>query len=213
MLDIDISLLLIRIPPILLALTFHECAHGWMAMKCGDDTAYRLGRVTLNPLKHLDLMGSLAFLFSGIIGWAKPVPVNPLKFRNITRDDILVSMAGPAANILLAIAFAIFFKLMIVSGLANYLYNSPALHPLLQMVRMSIILNVILAVFNMIPIPPLDGSHVLRNLLPPRMAEQYNAIEPFGFVILILLIITDVLDLVLYPVLDLTYFLLSLGGM
>lgn len=201
MFDFDVSMLLVRIPPILLALTLHECAHAWTAMKLGDNTAYMLGRVTLNPLKHLDLMGTLAFFLTRMIGWAKPVPVNPMNLGNPSRDMMLVSLAGPASNVALAVASAILFKLAVLSGLAVYiLTENTMLLPLLVMLRVSIVMNIVLAFFNLLPIPPLDGSKVLTHFLPPNQALKYSAIEPYGFMILMVLIFTGVVGKVLVPV-------------
>ncbi len=162
---LDISNLILWVPGLLLALTVHEYSHGRVAFALGDPTAQRAGRLTLNPLSHLDLMGTIAiFLFH--IGWAKPVPINPYFFKKPRRDMILVSLAGPAANLAAAIVSGIFLKILTMLGQ----YNRPLWLMFLYMMD----INVILMVFNLIPIPPLDGSKVLFNFA--RMSEStiYN---------------------------------------
>lgn len=162
------------------AITIHEFAHGWVAHKCGDDTALYAGRLTLNPLAHLDLFGTLCFLIMGL-GWAKPVPVNPYNFRNPRRDDILVSLAGVSANFLSAVAFAVVFRLVWQLGPISRTGET-----VLGLLAMAVQINIVLIIFNIIPIPPLDGSHVLEQLLPWNLREVYNReIKPYGMFILI----------------------------
>ena len=194
-----IRMIILKIPPILLALTVHECAHAWVATRLGDRTAYMLGRVTLNPARHLDLVGTLAFFLSGMFGWAKPVPVNPTNFKDPSRDMMLVSVAGPGSNMLLAVIFALVYKLIVTGGFYLSMTASPVGAPLLYMIKISIILNVALAVFNLIPIPPLDGSRVLSHLLPPDKALTFSRLEPYGFLILVVLLVTGVLQKVVSP--------------
>lgn len=191
--------LLLNIPPVLLALTVHECAHAWAAYKLGDPTAKMLGRVSLNPFVHLDPIGTIALFLTGMFGWARPVPVTVRNFRNIPRGMMLTAVAGPLANLALAAASAIFYKLFAdVAG--PYLGQYPAVYnPLFIMIEISIVMNVSLAVFNMIPIPPLDGSRVLSYLLPARKAYAFSRLEPYGFMILILLMTTGVINRVLSP--------------
>ncbi len=203
--------ILLTAPPILLALTVHECAHAWTAYRLGDPTAKMLGRVTLNPIKHLDPMGTIMLFFSGLFGWAKPVPVNPRNFKHISRDLMWVSLAGPLSNLGLAAIFAVLYKLflMVGPGLMNAL---PGVYrPLFIMVEFSVIINVSLAIFNMVPVPPLDGSKVLTYLLPSDKAFAFSRIEPYGFMILLLLIVTGAINKFVSPLVFLMVNLLT-GG-
>jgi Zn-dependent protease len=185
-------------PPFLLALTVHEYAHGLTALRFGDPTASRLGRLTLNPLKHLDPIGVLCFIIMKI-GWAKPVPVDPRYFKNPPRDLLLVSLAGPGANLLIAAASGLVLQLLVPIApiLPRFI-----LWPLLQMTAASVWINIMLAVFNLIPIPPLDGSKVLMGLLPPNQAMAFRKLEPFGFVILLALFYTGVIPKIIVPIIN-----------
>jgi len=180
--------------PVLLAVTFHELAHGYVANRLGDPTARMAGRLTLNPIKHLDLVGTLVFFITQMIGWAKPVPINPRNFRRPRQDMIWVSLAGPVANLLLALIFAQIFKLLLP------LAASPSWIPLLRLLAFVVSINIGLAIFNLIPIPPLDGSHVLAGILPRQLAISYAGIGRYGFLILLLLIFMRVIDRVIYPI-------------
>ncbi len=199
-------------PPILLALTVHECAHAWVADRLGDPTARMLGRITLNPIKHLDPIGALALFLTGMFGWAKPVPINPGNFKDPARDTLWVSIAGPATNLFLAAVFALIYRLFMVGEVPLSTGGVDIYGPLFIMVELSIVLNIGLAVFNMIPVPPLDGSKVLQGLLPPDKAIQYARLEPYGFLILILLIFTGILHKVISPVIIITTRILT-GGL
>ncbi|HEX6119656.1 MAG TPA: site-2 protease family protein [Dongiaceae bacterium] len=174
--------------PIILAITLHEAAHGWVAWKCGDDTAYSLGRVTFNPLRHIDPMGTiilpaiLVFTTGFMFGYAKPVPVNFRRLRNPRRDMVLVAAAGPATNMILAIASAIALRLVPENG-------SLAAAVLTEMFKYSIYFNVILAIFNMIPLPPLDGGRVAVGLLPHPLSMHLARLERYGMVILLIALI------------------------
>lgn len=204
--------ILLTAPPILLALTVHECAHAWVAYRMGDPTARMLGRVTLNPLKHLDPVGTIALFLSGMFGWAKPVPINPRNFRHLSRSMMLVSLAGPLSNLTLAAVFAIVHKVFIIMG-AGLLMSFPGVYkPLFVMVELSIILNISLAVFNLVPIPPLDGSKVVSAVLPPDKAFAFSRIEPYGFIILIVLIMSGVLNRFVSPLVFLMVGLLTGGA-
>lgn len=183
-------------PPFLLALTIHEYAHGLVALHFGDPTASKLGRLTLNPIKHIDPIGVLAFLIMKI-GWAKPVPVDPRYFKNPVRDLLYVSLAGPGANLLTAVASGLVLQILMQ---LSFLLPRFLLMPALLMLSASVWINIMLAVFNLIPIPPLDGSKVLLGLLPPDFAAVYRRLEPFGFIILLALFYTGVISKFILPI-------------
>ena len=197
--DFDINTfmrqLIIQVPPLLFALTVHEFAHGYVAWRLGDPTARNVGRLTLNPLKHLDPLGVLAFIIMKI-GWAKPVPVDPRYFRSPQRDMLLVALAGPGSNVILAIASAALAHLFVALHFLPFFF----LQPLVAMLAASVWINIMLAVFNCIPIPPLDGSKVLMGLLPPNAARAYARLEPFGFFILLALFYTGAISWVIMPI-------------
>jgi Zn-dependent protease len=196
---IEISLLIV---PVLLAVTFHEVAHGYTAYLCGDMTAKYAGRLTLNPIKHLDLMGSIVFLATRMIGWAKPVPINPMYFKNPKRDIMLVSLAGPATNFLLAIISAILLKIISNIPISSTFIFYKVMVPLSIMIKLSIQINVAFGFFNLIPIPPLDGSKVLVGLLPSNLGHKFLKIEPYGFIIILLLVFTNAFQYILWPVVN-----------
>jgi len=195
--------LIIQGPPFLFALTVHELAHGYVAWRLGDPTAKNEGRLTLNPLKHLDPLGVLAF-FIMKIGWAKPVPVNPRYFRNPQRDMLLVALAGPGSNIILAVASATLAHLFVALHFLPFFI----LQPVVAMLAASVWINIMLAVFNCIPIPPLDGSKVLMGLLPPEAARGYAKLEPFGFILLLVLFYTGVIGWIILPIIRISNSLL-----
>jgi len=190
-------------PPFLLALTVHELAHGYAAQKLGDPTASRAGRLTWNPLKHLDPMGVLCF-FLLKIGWAKPVPVNAAYFKNPRQDMLVVSLAGPGANVLLGVASAVLVKIVLFLDWLPVFF----LQPLAQMLAASIWINIMLAVFNFLPIPPLDGSKILMGLLPARLAASFARLENFGFIILLILFYTGILSSIIMPIISFAHGLL-----
>lgn len=219
---LDPTLLLtggVEILVLLLAISVHESAHAWMAERCGDPTARMLGRVTLNPLKHLDLFGSiilpilLIFAHAPLFGWAKPTPVLVRNLRRPRRDDILVSAAGPISNFLLATVATIVLAVVVRSlgplaqraarltllnqfSVAAHYPNFPLVFFLVEFA----FLNAFLGLFNLLPIPPLDGGQILLNLLPPDWAARYDRIRPFGFLIVIGLAVLNLLSFLLIPV-------------
>lgn len=194
--DFNFELVLLALPVLLLSLTAHEFAHAWVALKQGDDTAYMLGRVTMNPAAHVDIIGTLIFpaiaIGSGmpLLGWAKPVPVNTRKLRNFKRGDILVSIAGVCANAILAVVFA---ALAFVLAKATGVATGPASDTVdiaLRMCVYGVYGNVGLILFNLLPVPPLDGSRVLMHFLSPRAAQRYLELYPYGMIILWGLVLT-----------------------
>jgi len=187
--------------PILFAITLHEAAHGWVANKLGDPTARQLGRITLNPIKHIDPMGTIVIpiallMLSGfVIGWAKPVPVDMRHFKQPLLDMALVALAGPASNFLMACGWALLITLS-RTALAD---TSIAIY-LLQMGKAGMTINIILMVLNMMPIPPLDGGRVLAGVLPKQAALSFMRIEPYGMWIILALLVSGVLGKILWPV-------------
>ncbi len=184
-----IQRVVVWILPVIFAITVHEVAHGWVAKKKGDNTAFMLGRLTLNPIKHIDLLGTIVIpgllLISGtgiIFGWAKPVPVDSRHFKNPRKDMALVAIAGPVSNLLMAIGWALLIRLAII------IESEFVTLPLIYTGIAGISINLILALINLIPIPPLDGSRVLSAFLPSKWAWRYNQIERFGFIILMALL-------------------------
>lgn len=211
--------LLISAPAILVAITFHEVSHGYVAFRLGDPTAKMLGRLTLNPLAHIDLFGTIIMpimlfvLTEGrfMFGYAKPVPINPMNFKNPRKGMALSAAAGPAANILLALASVLILNVILkpLAAFSPEALRETIVKPCLMIFSASIIMNVILASFNMIPIPPLDGGRVLTGLLPSKQALLFDKIEPFGFIIVLVLIYTGIANLFIMPII--TFFLRLFG--
>ena len=196
------------------SLSVHEAAHAWAAFRLGDRTAQQLGRLSLNPAVHVDPIGTLLFpaiaIISGLplIGWAKPVPVDTRFLKHPTRDFALIAAAGPASNVLMAIAGAIVLALL--PGVApGDIAMRAVMTPLNQLLDMFVIINVLLALFNLVPVPPLDGGNILLGILPPAGARVVELMRPYGFIILYALMLTGALGTLLGPV---AYFLLTLLG-
>lgn len=192
--------------PLLFGITVHEVAHGWVAKHLGDPTAQRLGRLTLNPIKHIDPVGTvlvpaLMLFFSSMagrpfaFGWAKPVPVTYENLRHPKRDMVLVAVAGPGANLIMALLWGLLLKL----GLSLPADASWAALPLRYMGEFGIAINVVLMVLNLLPVPPLDGGRIAVGLLPGRLAWQLSRLEPYGFFILLALLATNTLGMILGP--------------
>ncbi|MEM9243982.1 MAG: site-2 protease family protein [Pseudomonadota bacterium] len=187
--------------PLIFAITVHEVAHGWVASKFGDQTAKMLGRLTLNPVKHIDILGTiivpiiLLALGGFIFGWAKPVPISPRNFKNPRPMMAIVAVAGPVSNLIMAILWAIVAKI----GLMIQADNTH-LAALTAIGFAGITINAFIGVLNLLPIPPLDGGRIVSNILPPKLAYYYDKLEPFGFYILIILIITGILSHILLPI-------------
>lgn len=203
--------------PVIFAITVHEVAHGWVAKKYGDNTASMLGRLTLNPIKHIDLLGTiiipglLLLTFNGVIfGWAKPVPVDPRNFKNPRRDMAIVALAGPVSNMLMAVGWALVARLGVAIGAGVETVSLPLIYTGIA----GISINLVLAMINLLPIPPLDGSRILTGILPSYWAWQYNRLERFGFIILLALLYTHTLNLILdYPLYFAQQMFLSIAGL
>jgi len=216
----ELSLLqriIVWILPVVFAITVHEVAHGWIAKKYGDNTADMQGRLTLNPIKHVDLVGTIIIpgllLITGtgfIFGWAKPVPVDPRNFKNPRADMAVVALAGPVSNVLMAILWALVARVGVIIGTASEAIALPLIYTGIA----GIAINLVLALVNLLPIPPLDGSRILSGLLPNYWAWQYNKLERFGFIILILLLSTNVLSTILaYPLYIAQQLFFSIAGL
>ena len=204
-----IEKIVIAAVPIIFAITVHEVAHGWVASKLGDPTARLAGRLTLNPVKHIDPLGTIAvplvmiMLTSFAFGWAKPVPVDWRNLKQPRRDMALVAAAGPGANIIMLALWTLLFSVLFTAGnVVSYAQNL-----LLEMAKVGIIINIVLIALNLLPLPPLDGSRIVTAFLSPDAARKYNLLERWGLLILLVLIFTGVLGKILHPLIS---FMLSI---
>jgi len=193
--------ILFQLIAFLFAISVHESAHAWMANRLGDPTARMLGRISLNPIKHIDPIGTVLLPLIAmlthlpVIGWAKPTPVDPRNFRNQVRDDILTSVAGPVSNLVVATAATILLaaiaalipggRMLVRGTIAGFVLNNASLTPVALLLYQFLVINVLLAVFNLIPVPPLDGSHVLRHLLPDSVRQIYDSVGMFALMALV----------------------------
>jgi len=206
-----ISTLFVFVIPVIFAVTVHEVAHGWVASRLGDQTAKSMGRLTLNPLKHIDLVGTILvpaimyFVSGFIFGWAKPVPVNWRNLGHPRRDMAIVAIAGPVANLVMLLFWAMSAKIITLSGIdLNYLTQL-----LLIMCSIGITINIVLMILNLFPILPLDGGRVLTAMLPRNLAVSFSRLEPYGLLILVVLLFSGILWKILVPVIDATLTLIS----
>ena len=213
----DIQRIVVSVLPILIAITFHEVAHGYVANKLGDPTAKMMGRLTLNPIAHIDLIGTilipLVLFFSTngqfVFGYAKPVPINPFNFKNPKKDMAISAAAGPITNIILAALC--WFIYSIIPGTAGTENSSFAvLTPIKQMWEAGFGINLVLAVINLVPIPPLDGGRILVGILPHEQAVSYSRIEPFVFIIIMVLFISGIAQHLLSPLITILGFFIQL---
>jgi Zn-dependent protease len=203
-----IQTIAVIVPPFVFSVILHEVVHGWIAEKLGDPTARNAGRLTLNPIPHIDLvwtiiMPMLLYFTTGfVVGGAKPVPINPYNFKNPKRDMALSSMAGPGVNMLMAISFAFLLRVIlpVMERVVPAAIWEPTALPVALMLGAGAVINVILAIFNMIPIPPLDGSRIVYWLLPDKQAAVYYRLEPFGIFILIALLSFRILGTIIWPI-------------
>ncbi|MGB9715383.1 MAG: site-2 protease family protein [Thermodesulfovibrionales bacterium] len=221
--------LLIAVFPILIAITFHEVAHGFVAYKLGDSTAKMMGRLTLNPLAHIDPVGTvivplMLFILSKgsfIFGAAKPVPVNFYNLKNPRRDSALVSAAGPSVNVLIAflsVLLLIFIYKIYTIFIPSSFIGQKVIVPIKKMLLYNISFNIFIAAFNLLPIPPLDGGRIVASLLPPRHSLQFSKIEPYGIFIILILWFTGIAHYIILPIqllikLIIRIFLLPVGGL
>lgn len=199
--------------PVLLGIILHEVAHGYVAYKKGDPTAMMMGRITLNPLPHIDPMGLIVFIFTAVFspfvfGWAKPVPVNPRYFKNIRGDMMLVSAAGPLTNFLLAMFFAVLLKLLTFLPAGTLMSLGTSVDFIVNMCAVGIWANIGLMWINLVPVPPLDGSKLLMGILPYNMAVRFAEVERYGMLILMALIFTGLFSYVIMPFIRITAYLI-----
>ena len=212
MIENAIQIICVYAIPLIFAITLHEAAHGWAAKKLGDDTAWILGRVTANPVPHIDPVGTvlvpgalvlMSALTGGagfVFGWAKPVPINPRYFRHFNRDMMLTALAGPASNLLQAIAWAVVLKLVVMLGISERF--------VISVCAAGISVNLMLMAFNLIPIPPLDGSRILYVLLPYQWMKYYYWLERYGMFVIVGLLVMGVFPYIMRPIMALLFHIL-----
>jgi Zn-dependent protease len=211
--QVNFAELLISMVVMLFSLSIHESAHAWTADRLGDYTGRHLGRVSLNPIVHIDPVGTILFPLIAaltnipLLGWAKPVPVNPMHLKHPSRDQMYIAAAGPVVNVIAGIGFVVAVRVM-GAGFGGGLYDDPVLAPLYQFAIVGVFINFALAAFNLIPIPPLDGSWIALGLLPYEMAQAYERLRPYGFILLLALLYTGMLNKILAPVFTLISLLL-----
>jgi Zn-dependent protease len=197
MFDFDIERILLTLPGILLALSFHEFAHALASDRLGDPTPRAQGRLTLNPLPHIDFIGFMLLIFAGF-GWARPVSVDSRYYKNPRRDKVIVSAAGPAMNLFLAAVFAVFLKILVIYGektsMSVTLFGTVA-----SMFLYTININLVLFLFNLLPIPPLDGFHILAEIIPPRRYKIIYILQQYSTIILIIIVITPIVSFIIRP--------------
>ncbi|MCX5860527.1 MAG: site-2 protease family protein [Deltaproteobacteria bacterium] len=192
--------IIIIVPGFLLAITVHEFSHGYVAYRLGDPTAKLAGRLTFNPLSHLDFVGTLALVLMKI-GWAKPVPVDPRNLRNPKTDMLWISLGGPAANLVAAAVLALIIHILVFTFQGRPLgeFGEFILRPMFRILLGGVQMNILLAVFNLIPVPPLDGFGILTGLLPSQQAYRLEQLQPYGFIILVLLLVSGAVGYIIVP--------------
>lgn len=192
---------LYTLPALLLSLSVHEFAHAYTAYKLGDRSQKALGRLTLDPFKHIDIMGFICIALIGF-GWGKPVLIDDRNFKNKSKDTMLVSLAGPLSNLILAVVFTLVLKILVVTGVIVPVISSNVGGILLNMMMLTIQFNIVFAVFNMIPIPPFDGSKVLRHFLPYNWKQKFDMLQAYSFYIILVFLFTNLDVLIITPIVN-----------
>jgi len=207
---------ILQIPILLFSIIIHEVSHGWTAYRRGDDTAYLSGRLTFNPIPHIDPVGTIllpVMCFMGglpVFGWAKPVPVNPYRMNDSRRDMAMVAVSGPVSNLILAVISAFIFKIIVLSA---HTLGPDMTFTLITVCRFAVMINLALAVFNLVPVFPLDGSQILMGLLPRKWLETYEKHIPYGTIILLVLMFTGIIRYIIIPPLSIILIFLSKMGL